>query len=320
MSLLSAASASFSRTASARRRSSSATDGSWLSGTTATVRQACASSTSARSSSCPASSTRTCTSTIQAAPTGRASNTRRARPPPAASRRSSTCRSTAFRRRRPSADWRRSAPPRAAGATSTSDSGAASCPATRATSRRWRAPACSASSAFCVRRASRSSANVAEADLRERAAGPRRARASAAGARGAAGAAPRSVGDRRRSTCEPRATRRGSRAVPPRASRRAIEMLIRLAPEFGARVHIVHLASPTRCRPFGRHGGGRGGDRRNVSALPDVCRRRDRRRRDGVQVRAADSVREPIASASGRRWLPARSISSRPITRRRRRR
>ena len=45
-------------------------------------------------------STRTCTSTTRAAPTGRASSTRRARRRPAASRRSSTCRSTAFRRRR----------------------------------------------------------------------------------------------------------------------------------------------------------------------------------------------------------------------------
>ena len=49
--------------------------------------------------SSPGSSTRTCTSTSRGAPSGRASSRRPGRPPPAASRRSSTCRSTASRRR-----------------------------------------------------------------------------------------------------------------------------------------------------------------------------------------------------------------------------
>ena len=51
---------------------------------------------------CPAWSTPTCTSTTPGAPSGRASRPPRAPPRPAASPRSSTCRSTASRRPRPS--------------------------------------------------------------------------------------------------------------------------------------------------------------------------------------------------------------------------
>ena len=82
-------------------------------------------------SCCPAWSTRTCTSTSPAAPSGRASRPRPARRRPAASRRSSTCRSTASRRRRRRrpCELKRRPRPRP-GVTSTSASGAARCPAT----------------------------------------------------------------------------------------------------------------------------------------------------------------------------------------------
>ena len=60
--------------------------------------------------------------------------------------------------------------------------------------------------------------------------------------------------------------------------------------------------------------------RRDVSALPDVRGRGDRRRRDGVQVRAAHQGVVAAATGSGARSSPATSISSPPITHRRRRR
>ena len=47
-----------------------------------------------------------------------------------------------------------------------------------------------------------------------------------------------------------------------------------------------------------------------MSTLPDVCRRRDRRRRDGIQVRSADPIasqsRAPVGGAGRRRDRPRR--------------
>ena len=90
----------------------------------------------------------------------------------------------------------------------------------------------------------------------------------------------------------------------------------------GARVHIVHLASAD-ALPIARGARARPACRsrvRDLPALPDVCGRGDRRRRDGVQVRAADprarQSRAPVASAGRRRA----STWSRPTIRRRRRR
>jgi hypothetical protein len=77
---------------------------------------------------------------------------------------------------------------------------------------------------------------------------------------------------------------------PPRAERAAVEMMIRLAREFAAHVHIVHVAC-----------GRRGADHRgNVSALPDLHRCGRRRWRDGIQMRAADPRRVASRRAMGR--------------------
>ena len=211
--LSSEASGSCSPTGYGRPRSTSATDASWPFATTPSARPACASWTPAISSSCRVSSTRTCTSTILAAPIGKASSTRRRPPRRAASRRSSTCRSTASRRQRTSRDWRRNGAPRRGGAMSTSGSGAVSCPATALRSSRSPVPACSASSVSCHRPAWRSSPTSANRIS------ARRCRSS----RGSACRSWRTLSGRRSFAIrrETRGgTRRGSTAGHPRASLR----------------------------------------------------------------------------------------------------
>ena len=231
------ASGSRSLTGCGRPRSTSATDASWPSATTPSAPRECASWTPAISSSCRASSTRTCTSTIPAAPTGRASSTRRRPPRRAASRRSWTCRSTAFRRRRTSKAWRQSGAPRRGSVMSTSGSGEASCPATALRSSRSPAPECSASSAFCRRRAWRSSPTSPNRTF------ARRCRSSP----GSDCRCSRTPSGRRffaiRSRRPARATRRGSTAGRPRASSPPSSCSCGWPREYGARVHIVHLAS-----------------------------------------------------------------------------
>ena len=88
---------------------------------------------------------------------------------------------------------------------------------------------------------------------------------------------------------------------PDEAEIEAIALLIRLAEEFKTPVHIVHLSSAQAladargsARTRRAHHGG------DLPALPVVCRRRNSRRRDGVQMRAADSrLRESRALVAG---------------------
>ena len=163
--------------------------------------------------------------------------------------------------------------------------------------------------------------HVGESDLRDGAPDPGGARAAAPGARGAAGVASRRDAAGRRGTLDPRRYRdlaRESsgrqRAGRHRDARAARHRVRRARPRRPPRVGRGAAGDP--CGPRGR----RVAERGNVPALPDVCRRRDCRRRDGVQVRAADPLasqsRAPVAGAGRRRA----STWSRPTTRRRRRR
>ena len=197
-----------------------------------------------RTSCCPGSSIRTSTSTIPGAPTGKASRTRRARRRPAASRRSWTCRSTAFRRRRP---WPASRQKRAAARGRchvdvgfwggvVPGNAAELAPLARAGVLGFKCFLCpSGVDEFAHVGEARSSRGAADAvaalglPLLAHAELPallRDASRPADGARPIRGA-----------------TRPGSRAVRTRASRPPSSCSSRLAREFGARVHIVHLAS-----------------------------------------------------------------------------
>ena len=186
----------------------------------------------------------------------------------------------------------------------------------RATSSRSRAPACSASSAFSVRRASTNSITSAKPTCARRCRSSRRPACrcwcTPSGRRCCASP----IGAPIRA-----ATRRGSTAGPATAEQAAIDLLIDLvAPHLRARAH-----RPPRLRrcarvDWRRAGQRRADHRRDLSALPDVLRRRHRRRRYGVEVRAADSRDASIASGCGARWPTGTSTWSRPIIRRRRRR
>ncbi len=70
---------------------------------------------------------------------------------------------------------------------------------------------------------------------------------------------------------------------PPAAETKAIEMMIRLAREFKARVHIVHLSSElSRASDSSREEGGRAHHGGNVPALSVFRRGRDPERTDGI--------------------------------------
>ena len=100
---------------------------------------------------------------------------------------------------------------------------------------------------------------------------------------------------------DPREYGPGCGAARRAAEHAAIELLIALAREYGARIHIVHSRRPTRCR-CSRRAGRRPADHgRDLPALPDVCCRGDPRRRDRLQVRAAHPRARPTASGCGRR-------------------
>ena len=82
------------------------------------------------------------------------------------------------------------------------------------------------------------------------------------------------------------------RAGGHRAARRGLPR------EYGARVHIVHLASAGALAGDSRRPRrGSGGHRRDLPALSHLRRRRDSRRRDRVQVRAADPRARPSGAA-----------------------
>ena len=203
---------------------------------------------------------------------------------------------------------------------STSASGAVSCPATRRELeplRRRRRPRLQV---LPVPSGVDEFPHVEERDLRQALPMLAAARPAAAGARGAAGAH-RHAASR---TARPGSYRDvARRSRPPRAEVDAIELLIRLwRGEFGApRPHRPPVVGGGRRRARGAaRAGGAADHRRDLPALPDVRRRGDSRRRDRVQMRAADSERGAIASALAWRCDRATSISSRPITRRRRRR
>ena len=79
-------------------------------------------------------------------------------------------------------------------------------------------------------------------------------------------------------------------ARPPAAEHAAIDLLMRLSAQHGrARAHRApRLGRRAAVDRAGARARG-AGHRRDLSALPDVLRRRDRRRRHGLEVRAADS-------------------------------
>ncbi|EWM19582.1 allantoinase [Kutzneria sp. 744] len=186
---------------------------------------------------CRAWSTRTCTSTIPAAASGRASTPPPARPRPAASRRSSTCRSTACRRPSTRTRCRSSARRRPAGSTSMSASGVARCPATWPRCPRCTRPGCSASSASCSTPASRSSPPLTHFELADALRVLRDLDALMivhAEDAEVIDAAPPSCGRRYRDFLASR---------PRRAENEAIKAVIALARRTGARVHILHLSS-----------------------------------------------------------------------------
>ena len=88
---------------------------------------------------------------------------------------------------------------------------------------------------------------------------------------------------------------------PPAAERRAIESVLALARTCGARIHIVHLATPTALETLRR--ARREGLQVTVEtcpALPDLRGRGDRRRGHRVQVRSADSRARGARAALGR--------------------
>ena len=260
------------------------------------------------SSSCPGSSTRTCTSTNPGGRTGRVCDGDGRRGAggittivdmplnsvPATTTLAGSTRSAARDAR-----------------TSRSSSGAASCRATRdlEAARRRRRPRLQVSS---VAVGVDEFEYVEEADLRRRAADP----GGAAGCR-----CSRTRSGRRRSkpivprASDPRVLRHVARVAPARRRGRRDRAADHALP----RVPHAHPHRP----PLDRRGAaaaprrarrGPADHRRDLPALPDVLRRRDPRRRDVVQVRAADSRARATATRSGRRSWTATSISSRPIT------
>ena len=246
---------------------------------------------------------RTSISTSRDAPTGKASRPRRARRRPAASPRWSTCRSTAFPRRRPSR--RSTAKRRAAAGRCHVDVGFWGGvvpgnvgdlePLARAGVLGFK---CFLSPSGVDEFAARQRSRPARGDADRRATRP-----AAAGARGMAGAAASSRSDDGSAPLRDVADRRGRRP----AEHAAIELLIDLAGDARrARAHrpsgLGRRAagrSPTRARR-GVHD-----HRRNLSALPDVLRRRDRRRRHGAASARRRSASAIIASGCGRRCATA---------------
>ena len=76
---------------------------------------------------------------------------------------------------------------------------------------------------------------------------------------------------------------------PRRAEDAAIELVLRIAQETGARAHVVHLSSSDAITLFKKAKDQKTSHhRRDVAALPHLCRGGDPRRRHGVQMRAAD--------------------------------
>ena len=167
----------------------------------------------------------------------------------------------------------------------------------RGRSSRSPAPACSGSSAFSVPSGVDEFQHVTEADLRE--ALPVLARLGLPLLAHAELPATLREPARRRILAT-YATWLASR--PPDGEHAAIELLIRLAREYRrARAHRPSRVGRTRCRARRRARRGVADHRRDLPALPDVRRRGDPRRRDGVQVRAADprarSSRRPLEGA-----------------------
>ena len=237
---------------------------------------------------------------------------------PAASRRSSTCRSTAIPATTTVAalDAKRHAA-RGLMPRRRRRSGAASCRATRATLEPLVDAGVRGFKCFLVPSGVDEFAHVGEGRSRAGDAGARAARCPAAGARGAARVSSAPHRGRPREL-----SRRIAATRPVDAERR------RDRPDGDARARVQAPAS-TSCTVVGggaseavaaARADGVPITARDLSALPDVRRRRDSRRRDRVQVRAADSERGAIARRCGGAANRARSISSRPITRRRRRR
>ena len=120
---------------------------------------------------------------------------------------------------------------------SMSGSGAALCPATPARSSRSPAPACSASSAFSVHPASRSSITSAKRICVK----PCRS-SPLAGCRCWCTLSGRPC-CANRSRADPRSYATWLDSRPPTAEQAAIDLLIELSAQTSARVHIVHLAS-----------------------------------------------------------------------------
>ena len=97
------------------------------------------------------------------------------------------------------------------------------------------------------------------------------------------------------------------RAPPPPRARPIARVLSLCRGDRAARVHILHLSSARGPRRLDRAGEARraAGDRRDLPALPALRGRGDRRRSDGVQVRAAHPRSARTASGCGRRLPPA---------------
>ena len=226
---------------------------------------------------------------------GRLRDRQRARRRPAASRRSSTCRSTAFRRRR----RRRASTPSCSAATGRChvDVGfwGGVVPGNAGELEPLAGRGVLGFKCFLSPSGVDEFEHVSEADLRE--ALPVLARlglpllvhaelpALLAGVEPAA---------------DPRSYRTWLATRPPASEQAAIELLIGLAREYrrarprrasrvGRRADVAARRAPRRAADH----------RRDLPALPDVLRRRHRRRRDRVQVRAADPRAATIASAVG---------------------
>ena len=256
------------------------------------------SSTRATTSSRPASSTRTSTSTSPAAPSGRASRPPRAPPRPAASPRSSTCRSTASRpRRRPRSleakraaargqcwvdvgFWGGAVPGNAGELVRLLDAGALGFKCFLVDS---------GVPEFGCRRRGRSPRRHAR-DRRRRRAAPRPRRAARPDrGRARRDARPRSAPRTRPTSARARAR---PRTTADRAARRASAARRARASTSSTSPRRARSTRSARARGRGPalHG-------RDHAALPPLRRRGDPRRRDAVQVRAAD----PRARATARR-------------------
>ena len=189
--------------------------------------------------------------------------------------------------------------PRGQAASSTSASGAASCRATPASWRAW-------PTGRRARRARRSwstrASTSSRTSTRARAARRRCRCCAIAGCR----CSPTPSSDLGAAARRRRSAR--LRGVPARRGRaagrtRAIALLIELCRETAARVHIVHLSSASALDADLRAAKRRGpaAHRRDLPALPVPRGRGDSRRRDPVQVRAADPrAREPRGAVAAR--------------------